>query len=45
MHGKTGTKAGLDASFDNRLNWKGIWKKAGGVNSVKAYITNDGTSC
>jgi hypothetical protein len=30
----------LDASFSNMRDWKGIWEKAGEVNSMKAYITN-----
>jgi hypothetical protein len=25
-------------------DWKGIWEKAGDVNSTKAYVTNDKTS-
>jgi hypothetical protein len=30
---------GLVASFDNI--WKGIWEKAGELNSTEAYIMND----
>jgi hypothetical protein len=36
---------GLGASFDNMQDWEGILEKAGEVNSTKAYITNDETSC
>jgi hypothetical protein len=35
---------GLDASFDNMYNWKGIRQKVGEVNSTNIYITNDETS-
>jgi hypothetical protein len=31
---------GLNASFDNMLDWRGIWQKVGEVNSKKA-LTND----
>jgi hypothetical protein len=33
---------GLDVSFDNMQDWKGIREKAGEVNSTEVYITNDG---
>jgi hypothetical protein len=36
---------GLDMSFDNMWDWKGIREKATEVNSTEAYITNDRTSC
>jgi hypothetical protein len=31
---------GLDASFDNTYDWKGIWKNVGETDGTKAYITN-----
>jgi hypothetical protein len=31
-------------SFNNMQDRKGMWKKAGEVNSMKAYITNDETT-
>jgi hypothetical protein len=36
---------GLDASFDNIQDRKGIREKEEKVNSTKDYITNDVTSC
>jgi hypothetical protein len=36
---------GLGVSFDNIYKWKGIREKSGEVNSTKAYITSDETSC
>jgi hypothetical protein len=35
---------GLDISFDNMQDWKGIGEKVGEVNSTKAYVTNGRTS-
>jgi hypothetical protein len=35
----------LHASFNNTPDRKGIWERAEEVNSMKAYITNDETSC
>jgi hypothetical protein len=35
---------GLDTSFVNTQDWKGIRKKAGEVNSTTTYVTNDGAS-
>jgi hypothetical protein len=35
---------GLDVSFDNTQDWKGIWEISGDINSTKTYITNDETS-
>jgi hypothetical protein len=35
---------GHDVSFYNILELKGMQERAGEVNSMKAYITNDGTS-
>jgi hypothetical protein len=35
---------GLDASFDNVQDWKGIREKAGEVNSTKTHVTDDETS-
>jgi hypothetical protein len=37
-------KTGLDGSFDNMEDWKGIREKAGEVNSTETYITNGETS-
>jgi hypothetical protein len=34
---------GLDASFDNMQNWKGIREKAEDVNSMKAYVASGET--
>jgi hypothetical protein len=34
-------KIGLDVSFDNMQDWKGIMEKTGEVNSTGAYIMND----
>jgi hypothetical protein len=31
---------GLDVSFDNMKDWKGIGEKGGEVNRTKAYIRN-----
>jgi hypothetical protein len=31
---------GLDASFDNTQDCKGIQEKAGEINNMKAYMTN-----
>jgi hypothetical protein len=30
---------GLEVSFDNIQDWKGIWDKAGEVKSMEAYVT------
>jgi hypothetical protein len=35
------SSVGLDVSFDNLQDWKGVQEKAGEVNSKKAYVTND----
>jgi hypothetical protein len=35
---------GLEISFGNTRYWKGVWEEGGGVNSRKAYTTNDETS-
>jgi hypothetical protein len=35
----------LDACFNNAKNWKGIWEKAGKVNSIKPYTTKEENSC
>lgn len=40
----------LDVSFDNTVDWKGIWEKTeqiGKANNVNAWkpVTNKGTSC
>jgi hypothetical protein len=35
---------GLDASFDNMWDWKGIWEETGEVNNMKAYIKNEAMS-
>jgi hypothetical protein len=35
---------GLDTSFNNMQDWKGIQKIRGECNDVKVYITNDDTS-
>jgi hypothetical protein len=32
---------GLDSSFDNMQEWKGIWEKATGIKSTKVYITDE----
>jgi hypothetical protein len=34
-------KVGLDASFDNTYDWKGIPDKTGFVEGRKVYVTND----
>jgi hypothetical protein len=34
---------GLNTSFENK-HMKGIWDKAGDVNSMKVYVTNEETS-
>jgi hypothetical protein len=31
---------GLNASFGNIQNWKGIWDKAREVNNAEAYVIN-----
>jgi hypothetical protein len=36
--------SGFEVSFDSKQDYKGLWKIAGEVNSMKAYIMNDETS-
>jgi hypothetical protein len=33
-------KVGLTVSFGNIQDYKGIWEKAGKINSMEAYVTN-----
>jgi hypothetical protein len=40
---EVGVKIGLDASFNDILEWNGIWDKTKDVNSPKAYTINDET--
>jgi hypothetical protein len=35
---------GLDVSFDNMKDWRGIREKAGEPNNTKPYVTNEETS-